>query len=396
MSFPFFLPATKTKGFCILLKDTNRPVIRNTFPAVHKPSSMKSYLYLFLAGFLLLSASCTQEMREQMEGQPTAYGALNQLVVVADSSLWSSVVGDTFDYYFAAAYPILPQPEPLFDIKYYTPAQLEAAKERRELRTYIFLANLEDKDSPVTRMVTEDMGMEKIQEARNAHGYKVTLAKDKWAKGQLLVYVAGSNREALIQSIKQQYASVIQRIRKEDLNRLDAGIFLGGQNENLRKEIQLNMGIDLKVPNDYFKAMYDEENKVMWIRKETEDLSSNIMIQVLPYTDKDQLTKEGIKGIRNMLGKYVGSEVPGTYTRTNDVDLPMLVDVSTFQNFYSIEARGIWEMVNDYMGGPFYGLLVLNPNNNQLYYLDGFVHAPGKNKREFMQQLEYVIRTARF
>ena len=357
---------------------------------------MRSSFFLFLVGFLVLSASCTEEMRENLEAQPTAFGPLNQLVVVADSSLWTSAVGDTFDFYFAAAYPILPQPEPIFDIKYISPGQLEAARERRELRTYVFLANLQDADSPVTQMVREDMGMEKVEEARRENSFKITLAKDKWAKGQLLVYMAGSNPDALIQSIVQQYGSVIQRIRKEDLNRIDAGVYIGGQNENLRNEIRLNMGVDLKAPQDYFKAMYDEENKVFWIRKETEDLSSNIMIQILPYTDKSQLTKEGIKAIRDGLGKYVGSELSGTYTRTNDVDLPMLVDVGTFQNFYSVEARGIWEMVNDYMGGPFYGLLVLNPNNNQLYYLDGFIHAPGKNKREFMQQLEYVIRTARF
>lgn len=345
---------------------------------------------------MILSSSCTEEMRKNLEAQPTAFGPLNQLAVVADSSLWASVVGDTFDFYFAAAFPILPQPEPIFDIRYISPAQLEAAKERRELRSYVILANLQDVNSPVTKMVSEDMGAEKVEEARRDNSYKVTLAKDKWAKGQLLVYMAGSNADELIKSIVQQYASVIQRIRKEDQNRLDAGIYIGGQNENLRKEIKLDLGIDLKVPTDYFKAMYDEEAKVMWLRKETEDLSSNIMIQVLPYTDKAQLTKEGIKEIRDKLGKYVGSELPGTYTRTNDVDLPMLVDVGTFQNYYSLEARGIWEMVNDYMGGPFYGLLVLNPNNNQLYYLDGFIHAPGKNKRDFMQQLEYVIRTARF
>lgn len=356
---------------------------------------MKSSFLLFLAGFILLSASCTEEMREQLEAQPTAFGPLNQLVVVADSSLWSSAVGDTFDYYFASAYPILPQPEPIFDIKFFTPAQLMNVKERRELRTYIFLADLKDKNSAMTRMMQEDMGQEKISEVIRDKGFKVTIGKDKWAKGQLLVYMAGSSREALIESIKRQYSSVIQQIRKEDHGRIDAGVYLGGLNETLRDEIRLNLGVDLRVPNDYFKAMYDPEKKVMWIRKETEDLSSNIMIQVLPYTDKAQLSKAGIKAIRDELGKYVASDIPNTYMLTNDVDLPMLSYVGTYQNYYSVEARGIWEMQNDYMGGPFYSLLVLNPNDNKLYYFDGFVHAPGKDKREFMQQLEHVMRTAK-
>jgi hypothetical protein len=357
---------------------------------------MRSALYLLLLGLFLGTVSCTEEMREQLEAHPTAFGPLNQLVVIADTSLWNGPVGEAFDYYFAAAYPILPQPEPLFDIKYFTPGQLMEAKERRELRTYVFLADLTQKDSPVTRMMTEDVGAEKLAEAGQEGGFKVALAKDKWAKGQLLVYMAGSDPKALVESIRSQYAGIIERIRKEDKNRIDAGVYIGGLNENLREDIRVNLGVNLKVPQDYFKAMHDPAKRVMWIRKETEDISSNILIQVLPYTDKSQLSKEGIKAIRDELGKYVASDIEQTYMVTNDVDLPMLSSAGTFQNFYSVEARGIWEMHNDYMGGPFFSLLVLNPNDNNLYFFDGFLYAPGKNKREFMQQLEHVIRTARF
>ena len=357
---------------------------------------MKSTHVFLLAGVALLAVSCTAEMRQNLETEPVAYGPLNHLVVVADSSLWASEVGDTFDYYFAGAYPILPQPEPIFDLRYFTPEELMGADERRELRTYIFLADLQQKDSPVTRLVEADMGLEKVEEARKEKGFKITLAKDKWAKGQLLIYMAGNDRAALIASIKSQYTAVIQRIRKEEEGRLDAGIYLGGTNDTLQEELRLKLGVTMKVPADYFRAMDNPENRIMWLRKETKGLSSNIMIQVLPYTDKSQLSKEGIKAIREKLGKYVGSEISNTYMVTNDVDLPMLSSAGTFHNFYSVEARGIWEMENDYMGGPFIGILVHNPNNNLLYYLEGFIYAPSESKREIMQEVEHVIRTARF
>lgn len=357
---------------------------------------MRYSLFALLAGYLLISPSCSEEMRQQLESQPTAFGPMNQLVVVADSSLWASAVGDTFDYYFAAAYPILPQPEPLFDIKYFTPQQLMNIKERRELRTYVFLADLQRKTSPLTRLVEEDMGKEKITDVVRDKGYTVTVGKDKWAKGQLLVYMAGSSPDALIRSIKQQYAAIIQQIRKEDGPRLDAGIFMGGVNDTLQEYMRLHTGVNMKIPRDYFRAMYNPDKRVIWLRKETEDVSSNIMIQVLPYTDKAQLTKEGIKTARNELGRFVASEIPNTYMVINDVDLPMLFNVGTFQNYYSVEARGIWEMRNDFMGGPFLSIMTLNPNDNNLYLIDGFVYAPGEDKREIMQQLEYIMRTARF
>lgn len=357
---------------------------------------MRFSLFAFLAGLLFFFPSCTEEARKQLESPAVAFGPMNQLVVVADSSLWTSEVGDTFDYYFAAAYPILPQPEPIFDIRFFTPRQLMDVKERRELRTYVFLADLQQKDSPMTRLMEEDMGQEKTAEAIREKSYKVTVGRDKWAEGQLLVYIAGSSPEALIESIKKQYTAIIQQIRNQDKPRVDAGVYLGGVNDTLREDLRLHMGFDLKVPHDYFKAMYNPAERVMWLRRETESVSTNILIKVIPYTDKAQLTKQGIKAIRNDLGKYVGSEVPNTYMVINDVDLPMLFNVATYQNFYSAEARGIWEMHNDFMGGPFLSMLVLNPNDNNLYFIDGFAYAPGEDKREIMQQLEHVMRTARF
>ena len=64
-------------------------------------------------------------------------------------------------------------------------------------------------------------------------------------------------------------------------------------------------------------------------------------------------------------------------------------------NQYAVEARGIWEIANDYMGGPFISYTIHNPQTNELLYLDGFVHAPGKEKRNFMQQLEKIFTTAK-
>jgi hypothetical protein len=81
---------------------------------------------------------------------------------------------------------------------------------------------------------------------------------------------------------------------------------------------------------------------------------------------------------------------------TNVVDLPYFVEPMTLNNYYMIEGRGIWEMENDYMGGPAVSFLLHNPNTNELLFLDGFIYAPGQKKRFLMQQLEHVMRTVKF
>ena len=79
--------------------------------------------------------------------------------------------------------------------------------------------------------------------------------------------------------------------------------------------------------------------------------------------------------------------------RINDVDLPMFTKVTQVDDKYALEARGIWEIANDYMGGPFVSYLIHSPKRNELIFIDGFLHAPGEDKRNFMQYLEHVLET---
>ena len=100
---------------------------------------------------------------------------------------------------------------------------------------------------------------------------------------------------------------------------------------------------------------------------------------------------------RDSIGrKYISSTLPDTYMQINDEDLPMLTQATTLNNNYALEARGIWEVINDYMGGAFVSYLIHNPDKNELLFVDGFIHAPGEDKRDFMQYLEYVLRTTKF
>ena len=40
--------------------------------------------------------------------------------------------------------------------------------------------------------------------------------------------------------------------------------------------------------------------------------------------------------------------------------------------------------------------IILNKEKNELIYIDCFVHAPAKKKRDFMMHLEYIISSAKF
>lgn len=339
-----------------------------------------------------LSLSCGSEVQKSLAPTPTAYGKINQVMVVADSSLWMGPVGDSIRFYYSSAYLILPQPEPVFDLYHVTPEQLAKAPVKKELRNYLVVADLSDEFSATAAMVRADIAEEKREEARSGSGFGTTAGRDKWAKGQLLIYMYAYRQTDLITNLIASFPAVRKRFNEADAERIDATAYFSGESGQLQEEIRASMGVSMRIPKGFVKAT--NQDNFMWLRLETDVASNNIMLYRLPYRSQSQLSKEGIKAIRDSLGrKYVSSTLPNTYMRVNDWDLPMFVEQVTLSGQYALEARGIWEIENDFMGGAFISYLIYSPQKAELLFIDGFLHAPGEEKRNDMQKLEHILRT---
>ena len=351
----------------------------------------------FFAAFviILLLGSCAADISPNLGVKPPAMGITNEIVVICDQDVWDDYVGDSLRYYFSSAFPILPQPESVFDLKHYTPEALIAQPIRKELRTYLILADLSNNMSSTSNLLRQDLGSTKVQEIKTGNQLRSVVGRDKWAKGQLLIYLFGFSRDELVKTVREAYPAAAKRVNAFDEIQIDQTVYQKGENQKLKKEIKEAIGVDIKVPGDYQKAIHDEN--VIWIRKDHDDMISNIMLHKLKYSSQKQLSKEGLKAIRDSLGKqYISTDLKDTYMRTNDVDLPMFTKSINLNNYYALEARGIWDIENDFMGGPFISYLVHNPNSNELLYIDGFVYAPGKQKRNHIQYLEHIFSSVKF
>lgn len=357
---------------------------------------IKQMRFLFVASLLsLLLYSCSEEAQRSMKAVPTAFGQLNEIVVVMDQDMWESPLGDTLRYYYSSAYPLLPQPEPVFDLRHYTPLDIRKDPLRKELRTYMFVANLADEDSPTTQMVLKDIGSEKARSAKEDKSVNNAAGRDKWAKGQLALYQFAYSHDALVEALKANYPAIKRKVNKFDERKLESYIYLDGVANQLIKEVKDSMGVSLRIPHDYFIAINDGD--IIWMRKETEKISQNLLLKKMKYEDQSQLSKENLIALRDSIGKeYISSTLDGTYMRVNDKDLPVIFNTTSVNGNYAVEARGIWDIVGDYMGGSFISYLVLNPNTNELLFIDGFLHAPGEDKRDYMEQLDHIINTLEF
>ena len=350
--------------------------------------------YIVFLSFSIIFTSCSEEISKHLAPPPTAFGTVNHITVVADEDIWESAVGDSLRYYYSSAFPILPQPEPIFDLIHFTPKQLDEDKLRKELRTYIILADLNDETSATTQLIFKDVGREKLLKTKTGEGTRTRVAKDRWAEGQMVIYMFANGREDLIDNLKANFPAASKRINEADREMIKTSTYQAGINKELTEEIERTLNLKMTVPNGYFLAINDK--RTVWIRQETDVSSTNIMIHKVKYTEESQLSKEGIKILMDTLGqKYVSSEIDGSFMHINDIDLPMIIKKIDLQDYYTLESRGIWEMVNDFMGGPFLSYLIHDRKANELILINGFIYAPGKKKRKFIQNLECIMSSTR-
>ncbi|MEL6986594.1 MAG: DUF4837 family protein, partial [Bacteroidota bacterium] len=349
--------------------------------------------FLLIIGFIV---GCSADMQEKLQSVPYAIGPANQLAIICDNDLWKEPTGDTLQHFFSSAYPLLPQPEPIFDVIHFSVNDMNAAPTRRELRSYLITADLSKPESPATQFVLNDLGQETIQKAKEDPNYFSKVGKDKWAQGQLLIYIFGYGEKALQENIIKSFPAVKKKFNEHDLKQIDAKTYLVGENEKLSKKVRKQFGVNLKVPFDYVMAIQDEEGSAMWMRRETAESSSNILIHKYTYENQEQLTREGLINIQNELGKkYVTTNTAGAYMVINDEELPMIFETKTNNGIYTAVGSGIWEMTQEFMGGPFRSYIFNKPDTKELYFINTFVHAPGEKKRKFMQYLDHVISSFR-
>jgi hypothetical protein len=355
---------------------------------------MKYFIYIFSTLVILSLWSCKNDVTKSFESKPVAMGRMNEIIAVADEDLWESPVKDTFNYYFQSAYPIMPAPEPMFDVRFYSPRELGHEPLRKELRTYIVLADIQDLDATATKMLRKDIGEERFLRAKQDSTFQTSVGKDKWARDQIIIYIFADGKEKLMEAIRNNYSAIAKRIRLHDKVKLDASIFvLKNESPGLIKKIQKKLGVTIRIPGDYISLKKDVDN-FMWFKKDTKEAAMNIIIQKFPYTSVDQLDPVNIIKLRDEYGKvHIASGVKGSYMVTNTEDLPTYDYTYEIDGQYAREVRGIWEMENDFMGGPYVSYLVHDKESNELIFIDTFVYAPGVSKRDMMMQLDYIVKS---
>lgn len=356
---------------------------------------MKVKIISIFLGLIFL-ASCSEEVAKKLENLPRALGKSNEIIVLCDQNMWDGPVGDSIVYYYQSAYPIMPSPEPVFDLRHFSYQDIDGESLRKQLRTYMVVCNLSDTESKITQMVRKDMGEERYRRALEDPEFKSSVGKDKWARGQMIIYLFANNDESLIQNIKQSFPAIAKRVNTHDENQIKSTAYVTGVNIATNNKILDKFEVNMQIPADFVIAKEDEEERMLWLRKDTKDATLNIVIEKLNYKDESQFSSDQVKSVINDFGKkHISSTESNTYLQVNDEDLPLFQYERRINDNYTSEVRGIWEMVNDFMGGPFAAYMIHDSTRNEVLLINTFIYAPGKTKRNMMQELEYVVKSVK-
>ena len=355
-------------------------------------SRYKFYFFIYL----LLLWSCKGDVAKNLATKPIAMGRINNVVIIAEKNMTEGAIADTVSYYFECAYPILTAVEPMFDIRYMTPEQLIAKPYSKELRTYVLLADISDATANTTKMLREDMGDEKFNKALSDPQFTTSVGHDKWANGQMIIYIFAAGRENLAAAISKNFVAISKKINQHDHKNLSATVFgIQSVNTELSKLALDSFGLIIKIPGLYQKAIFAKN--FLWVRMDDQEMNQSIVFRKFPYKDKNQFKMENIIKMRNAYGKeFIRMSSDTSYMSTNVIDLPTYEYTYFHNNVYTREVRGIWEAVNDFKGGPFVSYVLLNETKGEIVFIDTFVFAPGKEKRDFVQQLDCIIKTSSF
>jgi hypothetical protein len=321
--------------------------------------------------FLLLLASCT--MTES--GMRPSTGAVNELLIITnDKAQWEGELGDTLRAFFAGEMIGLSQPEPIFDI-----------------------INIADENFTDIFQKYHNILMVDINPAATAPASETK--QNVWSEPQRIIQITAPDLASFYTEFnlkKENFLQIfidLERQRTLKISKLD-------MDYKLTETVNSKFGISLPFPEGFYVAK--EAPDFMWLRytlaKTKQDVEIGVMIYTMDYKDAVVFDPRHIIKWRNMISmQHIPGPSPLSYMTTSTEVFPPVFDtITNFPGGYAVETRGLWEVVNDFMGGPFINYTFIDKAHNTVITLDGYVYNPNDDKKNFLRQLESVFFALKF
>lgn len=319
---------------------------------------------------------------------PPATGESGEIVLVMDSAKWMGPLGDEIRNTFRAPFPGLIQDEPVFNLVYVDPDKLNSVL--RNSKNMVFVNTLEG-NSKSDIILRNYFTKESIETIKSDSSIFMSKQTDLFAKGQSVMHLFQQNNDLLINHIINNRANIQHHFEEIEKNRYYQAIYKAPREKGIENHLLEKHQFFIKVPYGYEIAL--ETGNSSWIRLMDNKVDKNLFITYRDYTEEKAFNKENIVALRdNAWRKFLLGDDSLSYMVTEPL-VPVDSVSLNWRNKFTVEVRGVWKLNNNSMGGPFLGYLFVDEAMGRLYYIEGFVFAPGKKKRNILRELETILWT---
>lgn len=350
---------------------------------------MKIY-NLLTALVVLVIFSCSQqggtEKREENPLLPPANGEIGEIVLVIDSSQWVGEVGTALKDNIQIPMEALPQDELLFDLKKVNP--LRANNVLRKAKNLVYVITLDDPtaESRALRKLVSKEALNRINQDTTRY---IKVERDQYANGQIVMYLFARDSRILANRINENAKAIRGIFEKEERERLKKRIFATRQ-KSVEKTLTGEHGYSIKVPFGYDLAV--NLKNFTWVRQLGAQSHKNFFIYEEDYLTQSQLDR--IPDLREEItSTYLrDSEKPQLYITQQEI-LPMIIDTVSFNNKFALRNKGLWKVSDATAGGPYISYVLVDEKKSKLFYIEGYVYAPGSDKKNLMLEVDAILST---
>jgi hypothetical protein len=320
--------------------------------------------FLFLGLLIVFVVSCGDNKSSNKKMLLDSSGSINNVSVVIENELWEGSIGDAIRNVLAAPIYGLPQDEPTFTISQIPPTVFSG-------------------------FVTKNRTVLKIEIGKTAG---IDISGNVYAQPQKVIVVSGKSREEIINGINDNASKIVETFRNEEITERQRQMSKSPHNY---KSIKEKLGLTIQFASAYRIAK--EVDNFFWIRKDITTGTTNLIIYELPLDAlkrSDSVVNQIIK-IRDSIGKtFIEGGVEGSYMVTENAYAPFHGE-TILDNKATLLTKGIWDLKNGFMGGPFINYAIEDKINKRWVIIEGFAFAPSVEKRDYMLELEAIIKSVK-
>lgn len=305
-------------------------------------------------------ASCSSGNEKKSAVKGKVQSAPYELLVVANKDWLKTEAGQKLVEIVEAPISGLPQREGNFRVTYVNPEAFKGV--------FQFYANI--------LVVKVDM---KHEESR------MTLEKDLYARPQVVEGLYAPTDWAFVRLLEAHKKDILRHFNENEFAR-ERKFLEKNYNGAVMAQVKKQFGVSINVPQDVDDMKIGEN--FLWASASKKDFQQNVCIYTLPWSNnlsfedvRDSVMKVNIPGDRE-------DQWMETDRRTVMIDDITRTDL--------LVVRGLWDMRNDAMGGPFVSYCYVDTIRNRFLIVEGFVFAPDKKKRPIIRQLEAALQTVKF